>query len=128
MMTETTTKIPFPVFNYTIYVVFTDNLVDTADKLVKQGKLRNPHNIDDTTDAFTVRMPNQSYTILVFKRDATVSQINHECYHALSNMFRWIGATHEEEIFAYCTGYLTNLVFEDQVKAKKKGLDKSKKV
>ena len=125
-MSEIKTIIPFPVYNYRIYVIFTDNLIITADNLVKQGKLKSPHNIDDTTDGFCVRMPNQSYCFLVLKTTAPINHITHESYHAVSNMFNWIGAAREEEIFAYTMGYVVGLVAQDKEKAIK-ALDKSQK-
>jgi hypothetical protein len=121
---EQRTKIPIPVFNYTIFVIFTDDLKTTGDNLVKEGKLRQ-NTVDDATEGFTVRMPNQSYTIIVLKINAPIEHMTHEVYHAISNMFDWIGAKHEEEIFAYFTGYINRLVSIDQNKAQKK-LDKGK--
>ena len=124
-MTEYKSTIPIPVFSYHIFVIFTDDLIASADKLAKEGKLRTNHGIDDTTDGFHVRMPNQSYGFLVLKYTASPNHITHEVYHTVSNMFRWIGADHEEEIFAYFMGYVVQLVHNDQEKAKKK-LDKTK--
>lgn len=128
---ETKTTIPFPLYNYRIYVIFTDDLVKTADKLADQGKLVKNHGIDDTTDGFHVRMPNQSYSYIVLKYTADPNQITHEAYHSVVNMFRWISAAHEEELFAYHLGYLVGLIHKDQtiaVKNIKKALDKTKEV
>jgi hypothetical protein len=123
-MRETKTFVPFPPYNYRIYVIFTDDLIATADKLAKQGHLTKTHGVDDTTDGFHVRMPNQSFSYIVLKFDANINQITHESYHSVTNMFRWISAKHEEELFAYHLGYLVEMVVADQEKA---NLTKKKK-
>jgi len=112
-MKETKTFVPFPPYNYRIYVIFTDNLTESAENLAKQGKLNKNHGIDDTTDGFHVRMPNQSYSFIVLKYNANINHIVHESYHAVSTMFDWISARHEEEIFAYHLGYLVHFVLND---------------
>ncbi len=132
-MKEFKTFVPFPPYNYRIYVIFTDSLEQSANKLSSQGLLTKSHGISDdgTTDGFSVRMPNQSYSFVILRYHATINQVVHECYHAVSNMFRWIGATHEEEVFAYHMGYLVQEVRCDQEKCLKKlhkELDKIKEV
>jgi len=126
-MNEFKTVIPIPVFNYKIFVIFTDDLIKSADKLAEQGKIARLHGIDDTSDGFHVPLNNQSYSYIVLKYDATINHITHETYHAVSTMFRWISAKHEEEITAYFLGYLVSLLITDQEKAKK-ALDKQNKV
>lgn len=126
-MKEFKTVIPFPVFQYRIYVIFTDSLIESADNLVKQGKLKSSHGIDDTTDGFHVRMPNQSYSFIVLRHGAPVNHIVHETYHSISTMMDWIGATREEEIMSYFLGYTVQLIVTDQKKAQIK-LDKLKQV
>jgi len=117
---ETKSLIPFPVYNYKIHLIFTDDLTGSADRLAKKGFLKYEHGIDDTTGAFTVRMPNQSNTFMVFKYDADINHIVHETYHAVTNMFNWIGAKQEEEIFAYSFAYVVELTVNDQEKSQKK--------
>jgi hypothetical protein len=119
-MIETKNTIPIPVFDYRIYVIFTDDLIGSADKLVKDGKLRGNHGVDDSTDGFHVIMSNQNYGFIVLKYKATINHIVHETYHAVSTMFNWISARHEEEIFAYFMGYVVELISVDQEKANKK--------
>ena len=120
---EFKTFIPFLPYSYRIYVIFTDSLVESANALFEKGLLTKNHGIDDTTDGFSVRMPNQSYSFVVLKYNASINQIVHECYHAVCNMFRWVSAEHEEELFAYHMGYLVREVCRDQEKVQKK-LDK----
>jgi hypothetical protein len=119
-MSESKTYIPFPCFDYRIYVVFTDDLVKSADNLVKKGQLKSPHGIDDTTGGFHVNMPNQSYSWVVLPYTADIDEITHEAYHAVCKMLNWISAKHEEEIFAYFIGYIVRMITIDQEKAKKK--------
>ena len=130
-MREFKSIVPFPLYQYRIYIIFTDSLSGSADNLGKQGKLKIPHGIDDTTDGFHVRMPNQSYSFIVLKHKANINHIVHESYHAISAMFDWISARHEEELFAYHLAYLVQVVKHDQEKTLKKlekELDKHKQV
>lgn len=119
-MMEIKKTIPFPCYSYRIYVIFTDNVIKSADNLAKQGFVKKVHNIDDTTAGFTVKMPNQSCTFIVLKYDAPVNHLIHEGYHATCGIFAWIGATHEEEIFAYTQAYLIEMMIHDQTKVKSK--------
>ena len=126
-MKEFKTVVPFPTFQYKIYVIFTDSLTASADNLVKQGKLKSPHGIDDTTDGFHVRMPNQSYSFIVLKHESSVNPIVHETYHSISTMMDWIGAKREEEIMSYFLGYTVQVIANEQKKIQIK-LDKLKQV
>lgn len=130
-MREFKTTVPFPPYRYKVFVIFTDNLKGSADSLAKKGLLTKGHGIDDTSDGFHVLMSNQSYCFIVLRQFADINQISHEAYHAVSTMFRWIGAKHEEEIFAYHLGYLIEQIRADQQKMLKKldlTLDKPKEV
>src|ERR1700722_11259376 len=100
-MTETKSTIPFPPYDYKIYIIFTDDIIKSADKLVKENVLMRNHDVDETTQAFCVKPRNMSHGYIVLNYNAKIHTIAHESYHALSSMFRWIGATHEEEVFAY---------------------------
>jgi len=130
---EFKTIVPFSPYRYRVYVLFTDSLQGSADNLANQGFLAKNHGIsnDGTTGGFTVRLPNQSCTFVVLKYRAPINDIVHECYHAVCNMFKWIGAEHEEEVFAYHLDYLVYQILRDQEKTLKKiekSLDKSKEV
>jgi hypothetical protein len=118
-MTSKKFAVPFPPYNYHIYVIFTEDLIETAEKLADQGHLTRNHGVDDTTDGFHVRMPNQSFSYIVLKYNTNINQIVHESYHAITNMFRWLSAGHEEELFAYHLGYLVDIITRDQETAKK---------
>lgn len=118
--TEFLTVAPFPCFNYRVYILFTDSVEATADSLAEQGILQPNHDIDDTTHAFTVRMPNQSFTVLVYPYNVDICDLTHEAYHAVCCMFKWIGASQEEELFAYTLGYLCKLVDDDRQAMSKK--------
>ncbi len=122
--TEFLTVAPFPCFNYRVYIIFTDSVEKTANSLVSQGLLKNPHEVDDATRAFTVKMPNQSFVVLVYPYDVDISELTHEAYHAVCCMFKWIGASHEEELLSYILGYLCKIVADDR-KAMAKKLEKT---
>jgi len=113
------TVIPFPVYNYRIYVIFTDDLKECAAGLKAQGMLAKDTDLE-STGAFTIKFSNQSFTYLVYPIDASIDHITHEVYHAISNMFNWISSKPDEEIFAYTLGYVTKQVTDDQAKAIKK--------
>ena len=118
-MIERKSKITLPLYNYRIYVIFTDDLVGSATKLVKEGKLATNHGVDNTVDGFHVRLQtNYSYIVLRYK--ARMNDIVHESYHAIATLLRWIGAEHEEELFAYHLGYVVQCAVDDQKKALKK--------
>lgn len=119
-MTQIKTCIPFPPYSYRMYIIFTDDLEATAEELVKKKLLAVNHGVDETTGGFTVRFKNQNYVYIILKYDASVNDIAHESYHALCSMFKWIGAVHEEEVFAYHMGYLVRLICDDQENAQKK--------
>ncbi len=129
---EIKTFIPLPLYSYRIYVIFTDSLEETAKSLKKQGLLDKHTEINDRdTGAFHVKFSNESFSYLIFKIGADSNHITHESYHAVCTMFKWIGATHEEELFAYHLGYIVREVTKDQSKAIKKfqkELDKQTKV
>jgi hypothetical protein len=119
-MTEVKSTIPFPPYDYKVNIIFTDDIIKSADKLADAGVLAKKHTVDATTQAFTVKPKNMAYGYIVLEYKAKIHTITHESYHALVSMFRWIGATHEEEVFAYHIGYLVHLVHQDQLKAQKK--------
>jgi hypothetical protein len=125
-MTEVKSVIPFPPYDYRVYVLFTDDIIASADKLADEGILTANHNIDDTTQAFCVKPRNRSFGYVVLQFSAKPMHIAHESYHAVSSIMKWIGAAHEEEVMAYHIGYLVGLIHKDQEKAQKK-LDKLKK-
>ena len=126
---EFKTFIPIPIYDYRIYVIFTESLEETAKILKAKGLLSKNVDINDReTGAFHVKFSDESFSYLIFKMEADSNQVSHECYHALCSMFRWINATHEEELFAYHLGYLVREVCKDQGTARKKlkkALDKS---
>lgn len=105
---ETVKKIYLPVFTYTINVIVTSDIElsrNSRDKEIghsykTDGKLYGLH-------SWNVNKP---CCYLFFYHKATLNEITHECYHAISRMFNWIGAEKEEELFAYHLGYLTENV------------------
>lgn len=129
---EFKTFITIPIYQYRIFVIFTSDLDETVKNLKNKGLMRKESNINDrNTGAFHLRFDDENFSYLIFKMNADSIQVTHECYHAVSTMFKWIGATYEEELFAYHLGYLAGEVTAIQSKAIKKYdkiLDKSEKI
>lgn len=129
-MRQIKTFIAIPIYNYRIFVIFTDDLKACVEQLKKDGLLATNAHLDDTA-AFTIKYSNQSYTYLVYPLNACIGNIVHEVYHAVSNMFNWIDAKPDEEVMAYSIGYVTGEVIKDQSSAIKKiakELDKAKEI
>ena len=97
------------------------DIVNIAQKQI--GFIEGPNN--ENPYGTWYGMPNQSYCYIVLKYNATPSHITHEAYHCVVNLFKWISASQEEELFAYHLGYVVGLIHKDQEKAKKV-LDKQK--
>ena len=118
-MSEHKTTIPFPCYGYRIYVIFSDNIIETANGLVKKNVMKSAHWVDDTTDGFTVKSEKRNHTFVVLKKNTPLNNIVHETYHGVSNMFSWIGAEHEPEIFAYSLAYMVDIILSEQKKLSK---------
>lgn len=61
------------------------------------------------------------YHLMIFKEDAPVNQIAHECFHAVCHMMREKGVPFSEdteEVFAYALDYLIKRVLKLQQKKK----------
>ena len=106
-MKERVGKVEFTIFDYLVQIVVTKNIVKSRNNRShllgstyhEQGKTVGLHSCnDDRANAYLFLTPN-----------TTADIVAHECYHAISRMFKWIDAKHEEEITAY---YLGDLVGE----------------
>lgn len=111
--------IDLPIYNFKINVIFTNNLFDTAVKLEETDKLTfKPEDLpDDCTGAFHVKLPNRPYSFIILKNNGSCSEMVHECYHATCNLFKFIGAEYEEELFAYNLDFIVGEIcgFNDKV-------------
>ena len=127
---EQTTMIPFPPFDYRVYVHFINNLKDSVEIVNKKEKFgMTKERINEVAygggfHLYSKSRPTSHVFLPVY---ADSNQIVHECYHVVSNMFRWIEAEHEEEVFAYHLGYLVQQVitdFKKMLEKRQKRLDK----
>ena len=98
--------IELPVFGYTFHIVIT-----TA--FVKSRKSREEFLGKCDYDIPTLAMCSHggmysNFTYLFINPNAGNGTIAHECYHAICNLFKYVDAEHEEEIFAYHLSYLVD--------------------
>jgi len=127
---EQATMIPFPPFDYRVYVYFVNDLLGAVKIVNDKEKLgMEKRRMEEIADGggFHIyhRTRARSYVFLLVNSDS--NQITHESYHVISNIFRWIEAQHEEELFAYHLGYLVQMIVQDQKKMltkRQKRLDK----
>jgi hypothetical protein len=117
---ERRSKISLPLYGYQIFVIFTDSLKASADKLARENEIVKNHEIDDACVGFHIRAPNQSYSFIVLPFRAPIKTIVHEVYHCLCSLMIWIEAKHEEEVVAYHLGYITQCIVDAQKKARKR--------
>jgi hypothetical protein len=128
---EQATMIPFPPFDYRVFLYFTNNLHDAVKIVNKKEKLgMDQARLKEIADGggFHIYQRNRAVGYIFLPVNADSNKVTHECYHAVCNIFRWTEASHEEEIFAYHLGYLCQMVVADQKKMlnnRQKRLDNS---
>ena len=100
-------KIEFPMYEYKVHIVYTSNIQHSRDLRndVLDGAVELSHYVDglhstSDRDLFT------SY--IFFTPKSSYGVITHEAYHVVCRMFKTIEAEHEEELFAYHLGYITD--------------------
>ena len=123
---EQATMIPIPIYDYRIYLYFVNDFNGALKKINVKEKIGiDPKRLIDLGSGGGVHLHNKSRprSYIFLKVGADSNQIVHECYHAISTIFRWIESDHEEEVFAYHLGYLVQQVVSDQ----KKMLDKARR-
>ncbi len=103
--------IDFPVFNYDMTIVYTDDIVRSREELDHVIGAADRKFIDDC-DGLHSFHEDKSTGFIFFTPDTSIGVIAHECYHAISRMLRWIGAKKEEEVVAYHLSYLLDKVLK----------------
>lgn len=98
--------VKLPVFGYTFYVVITTVLVRSRKN--REGILGKCDYDIPTLAMCSHGVTYSSFTYLFISPNACNGTIAHECYHAICNLFKYIDADHEEEIFAYHLSYLVD--------------------
>ena len=114
------TMLPIPTFDYRIYVIFCENIMNTVRHYTKKEKWQlNDKRLDELDGSggfhFSILDKAKSYIFLPIRADS--NQIVHESYHAICRIMRWIEAEHEEELFAYHLSYVVQMIVQDQKKA-----------
>jgi len=108
---ESNTIIEFPIFDYTLEVIFTDDLNDSREKRSdKLGALPSP--IGKTVDGLHCYNEQYPESVIFLLNTTTVGVIAHEIYHFIRRMFRWIDAQPEEEVIAYHLTYVLDKVID----------------
>lgn len=104
-------SVDFPVFNYRLFVIYTDDLIKT--RLSLSHKVGAPKTIiSSTVDGLHSYNNEESDAFILFTPDSSVGTIAHEVSHAIWRMFRFYGAKFENELFAYHLGYTLDKILE----------------
>ena len=124
------TEVKFPMYEVSIFVYFCEDIKESMDKICdKHGFAASSHKIKDTMYACHLHNINKKDSIIFLPMDVGLGSAVHESYHAICHLFKYIGAEHEEELFAYNLDYLVSEITKMQNKIiDRKKLDKRKKV
>lgn len=117
---EYTAKIDYPVFGYTLFICFTDD-IEAARQNQKSwlGALEEP--LGPFVDGLHSYNKMECLTgVIFFKPSSTIGVVAHELFHALWRMFEAVGANLENETFAYHLSYSLDKVLEFREKNLKK--------
>ena len=96
----------FPVFsNYEMRVSVTSDFRKALNANPQTKKVET----DDSDMAFCVHIADQAVTYIFLKPDADLGTIAHECWHAVREMMKFVGADDNETV-AYHLGYLVKKV------------------
>jgi hypothetical protein len=100
------TRIKFPMYsNYTMFVVFTDNMVQS--RMQRYGSAGAAGECD--TNAMVSTCDEGCH--IFFRTHARTGVIAHESFHAISKMLNWIGVKNaDEEVIAYTLTYVVDAV------------------
>lgn len=98
------TTIKFPVFNdYEVRVIITNDIIATGRRL----------RVDlSQAEAAYVNPKGQHHGWLILKPGAHESLVAHESAHAVRALLERVGATLDDEVFAYHIGYLAGQIHD----------------
>jgi hypothetical protein len=115
-------QIHFPVFDYSVYIIVSENIWEARHKRVKKLGLEeeDESRFIRAMHCCAKKLPD-SYIFMT--PDITPGQFAHECSHAIARLFEWTGMKFEDEAFAYHLGYLIDQFDEIQLKKTKKTED-----
>jgi hypothetical protein len=108
-------RIDFPVWNYTVHVVYTDDIRKARQARVSiVGALEEP--LHEFIDAMHCYNPVEPDGIIFITPTTSAGVICHEAFHAMWRMFKWTGAKPENETYAYHLGYLVDKILDQKKK------------
>ena len=106
-------KIDFPVFNYSIYVVYTSDIA--RSRKARSVFIGAPdEELGSYVDGLHSFSPIDPDSFVFFTPSTSIGVITHEAFHALWRMFKWVGAKLENETFAYHLSYLVDKILEQK--------------
>lgn len=99
-------RIKFPVWFYTVHVIFTDDL-----RRSKKARYGTDEGISDQTNAVHCWAADECNSHLFFRHGASARTVAHESLHAVQAMFRSKGVTKmDDETASYHLGYIVDKV------------------
>lgn len=106
-------KIEFPVFGYTIHIIFTTNVVEAIKLLNNKGETDikekdMPLHVDGGCH-ISNKASNVAHIVLYYK--GGIATAVHESYHAIYRLMDYVGIK-DEEAFAYHLDYLASEITE----------------
>ena len=112
-------SIDFPVFDYRLFVVYTDDI--KKSRLSLNHKVGAPNEeISSNIDGLHSYNNLDTDAFILFTPKSSIGTIAHEVSHAIWRMFVYYGAEFENELFAYHLGYTLDqiLKFKNEVDMK----------
>lgn len=104
--TEHKKKLTIHPFPYIVYIVVSNDIMESRDRYKKQlGEYNGV-----PADGMHVCFENRPIAYLFLKYDTTIDTVVHEVFHAIWGIFNYIGARPEEEVMAYHLGAVTEAV------------------
>jgi hypothetical protein len=99
---EYVTKLEYPLFNYSIWICITEDIVKSIEN---QNTLLGNQDTSDLEFCDGVHCYHKNRAAIFIKPDSTEGTIAHELWHGIYRMFEYIGAKIENEVTAYCLSY-----------------------
>ena len=110
-LTEKVLKLKFEVFdNFTIQVVYTTDIVNTVERISNSYGLN--ESVGPSCCGCHISIPTRNFSFIIVPYKGDVNSIVHESYHAVCNLFKYVGAKHEEELFAYHLDYIVGRILK----------------
>lgn len=102
---EVCSTVELSVFPYTVHFIYTD---DISKSRKERDCILGTENESYNCDGLHSYPKDFSSSWIFFTEMSSIGTISHECFHAVWNMFRYLGAKHNNEMMAYHLGYLVD--------------------